>query len=156
MAIFEIIIYTILVLLFLILVIAEIVDILGNNGRSNFLLDHYVQRTLIPEMNKKETIDQVCDFYLKEHHTDFPALVWRQALSISFVSSFLSVCVVKIFLPRIPFLSFILLFITLFFFLLLMTSLINYHFYGVKMQFVYSGFEKIHVLNQKADCPSSS
>jgi hypothetical protein len=137
----EIFIIFILITVFITMVIAEILHMI-NQWRPNFIYEIYVNNHLIPLLEKTNDAKEICDIIISENK-DNSVFLWRHAIFISFIVSIISTFLVKIFDPELKTRTFLILFLALFFINTLFMMLINFHYYGNKLNFINDCAEKI-------------
>jgi len=141
MSIIEIFLWCMIVLVFIVMIIAEIVNIVYQY-KPNFLYDFYVHGILMPKLQYAEDQDEILKIMQREIN-DNSIKIWRQAIFISFFTSIISTFLIKIYDPSIRLNTFIILFFSIFFVTNMLLMLLDYHFYGMKMMFVNKCIQKI-------------
>jgi len=138
----------ILTLLLVILVIGALMAEFNDmrTGMHPFVLERKIHEELHPRLHETNSVADICDFYLSSK-MDQPYL-WRHCTLIAFLCAILSTLFVKIFIPALPYITFVLLFLMIFFILFLFLSLLHFHYLGSKYLFINSCFEKIKKISR--------
>lgn len=139
--VYEIFVILFIIMIFFLMLIAEI-KCMFDKGKPNFFYDMYVNRYLKRNLNNSNSNEEILDLILDETK-DKHLLIWRHVIFISFSSTLLTTFIVKIIYKNIDFNIFIVLFLCLFFILMLFLSLIDFHFYGSKSDFILECILKI-------------
>jgi hypothetical protein len=129
----EFIVFGFITVLMIIVIVCEIYFL--DSNESNFVLDHCVYNVLLPKLESTSSIDEVynlLDDNPNIRHLECTACNWRQVVSLSVVTSVMTVIIIRIFHP-LPVRITILLFISLMSILTLLISLINTHYYEVRL-----------------------
>jgi len=126
--------FGVMILIIGVIICAEILD--GNKNNSNFMLDFYIRDHLRPLLRATGSVEEVHALLDSDDASDLVchSCIWRQSVVISFVTSILSIMIVRIFYPM-PARIAILLFISQTTILLLLISFINTHYYDKKIGF---------------------
>lgn len=126
--------FGVMIIMIGIIICVEISD--GKKHNSNFMLDFYIRNHLQPLLRATGSVEEV-HALLESDEADYlvcHSCIWRQSLFISFVTSILSIIIIRIFYPM-PARITILLFISQTTILLLLISFINTHYYDIKIAF---------------------
>uniref|UniRef100_A0A6C0K5K5 Uncharacterized protein n=1 Tax=viral metagenome TaxID=1070528 RepID=A0A6C0K5K5_9ZZZZ len=150
----EISVYIVLLIIFFTVIFAEARSMNDMKNASNFILDDYLNKQVRPRLRSKTSLEGVLNLFLDEEELNVGIVcnscVWRQSVTIAFMVGVMTTFIVKIVYP-IPFHVFIVLFLSLFTFLFLLLSLINFHYYGQKIQLYEEGLEKMNDLLQSQE-----
>jgi thiosulfate reductase cytochrome b subunit len=148
----ELMVYIVLFILFFTVIIAEARNMSNMNHASNFILDVYLNKQVRPQLRSKTTVDDVLNLFLSEEESTIGMVcnscVWRQSITIAFLVGIITSFIIKV-VYAIPFHVFIVLFLSLFTFLFLLLSLVNFHYYGQKIELYEECLDKIGELLKK-------
>lgn len=150
--VYEIFIILFIIMIFFFMLGAEIKCMI-HNGKPNFFYDVYVNKYLKKNLNNSKSNEEILDLIYDETK-DKHLLIWRHVIFVSFSSSLLATFIVKIIYRNIDFNIFIILFLSLFFSLMLFLSLVNFHFYGSKNDFILECILKIKENSNTTEVPN--
>jgi hypothetical protein len=156
----EIMVYIVLSILFITVIVAETRNMSNMNHASNFILDVYLNQQVRPRLRSKTTVDDVLNLFINDEDESTMGMVcnscvWRQSVTIAFMVGVITSMIIKV-VYAIPFHVFIVLFLSLFTFLFLLLSLVNFHYYGQKIELYEEGLDKIYQLLKEEKIKTST